>query len=320
MVYQFDETADGYVVSEKVDPRASTDIYRGLKFPASDIPKQARDLYLINKIHVLYDQDQPTARLVCRTKEDAAIPLDLTHSYLQAMSLIHIKYLENMGVQASMSVSLTVDDKLWGLISYHSYGNGMRVALPVRELCRALGDLASTNREKLINSTRIKARKPLSNTPPKGSPSAYIAASSGELLNMFGADFGFLAIREKLEPLGNCLHITRLSYFCNIYGGKNFMTIFSTQNLSHECSDISYAPGFVTIAGMLVIPSSLTPSDILVFFRKGQTMEVKWAGNLHQKKFRNGRYLEPRASFRRWSEHVVGRSREWTEDQGKSSI
>jgi light-regulated signal transduction histidine kinase (bacteriophytochrome) len=73
VVYQFDETAAGSVVSEIVDPRASTDIYRGLKFPASDIPKQARDLYLINKIRVLYDRDQPTARLVCRTKEDAAV-------------------------------------------------------------------------------------------------------------------------------------------------------------------------------------------------------------------------------------------------------
>jgi light-regulated signal transduction histidine kinase (bacteriophytochrome) len=317
MVYQFDETAAGYVVSEIVDPRASTDIYRGLKFPASDIPKQARDLYLINKIRVLYDRDRPTARLVGRTKEDAAIPLDLTHSYLRAMSPVHIKYLENMGVRASMSISLTVGDKLWGLISCHNYGNGMRVALPVRELCRALGDLASTNIEKLIYSTRIKARKPLSNAPPKRSPSAYIAASSGELLNMFGADFGFLAIKGEARTIGKLFAYNEAIMLLQYIREKNFTSIFSTQNLSNDCSDISYGPGFVTIAGMLVIPLSLTSPDFLVFFRKGQTMEVQWAGNPHQKKLRNGRYLEPRASFRRWSEHVVGRSREWTEDQGK---
>jgi light-regulated signal transduction histidine kinase (bacteriophytochrome) len=272
MVYQFDEVAAGSVVSEIVDPRASTDIYRGLKFPASDIPKQARDLYLINKIRVLYDRDQSTARLVCRTQEDAAIPLDLTHSYLRAMSPIHLKYLENMGVRASMSISLTVDDKLWGLISCHSYGNGMRVALPVRELCRALGDLASTNIEKLIYSARIKARKPLSNAPPKRSPSAYIAASSGELLQMFGADFGFLAIKAEARTIGKLFAYNEAIVLLQYIREQNFRTIFASQNITQDCAGICYAPGFVTIAGMLVIPLSLTSPDFLVFFRKGKLL------------------------------------------------
>jgi len=142
----------------------------------SIVPKQARDLYMINKIRILYDRDASNARLICRTLEDAETPLDLRHSYLRAMSPIHIKYLENLGVRATMSISLTVDNKLWGLVSCHGYGSGKRVPLPVRELCRALGDLASTNIEKLIYSTRIKARKPLSAHPQQRSPSAYIAA------------------------------------------------------------------------------------------------------------------------------------------------
>lgn len=77
MVYQFDETAAGSVVSELVDLRASTDLYRGLHFPATDIPKQARELYLVNKIRVLYDRDQETSRLLCRTSEDGQIPSTL---------------------------------------------------------------------------------------------------------------------------------------------------------------------------------------------------------------------------------------------------
>src|ERR1700759_5213290 len=80
---------------------ATKDLYKGLNFPASDIPKQARDLYKINKVRLLYDRDQETARLVCRTLQDMETPLDLTHAYLRAMSPIHLKYLANMAVRSS---------------------------------------------------------------------------------------------------------------------------------------------------------------------------------------------------------------------------
>ena len=93
MIYQFDQSWNGRVVAELVDPRATKDLYKGLNFPASDIPKQARDLYKLNKVRLLYDRDQETSRLVCRTIEDLERPLDLTHAYLRAMSPIHIKYL-----------------------------------------------------------------------------------------------------------------------------------------------------------------------------------------------------------------------------------
>lgn len=100
MVYQFDQNWNGRVVTELIDPRATKDLYKGLNFPASDIPKQARDLYKVNKVRMLYDRDQETARLVCRTVEDLETPLDLTYSYLRAMSPIHIK-VRSMACQCS---------------------------------------------------------------------------------------------------------------------------------------------------------------------------------------------------------------------------
>lgn len=100
MIYQFDSTFNGRVVTELVDPRATKDLYKGLNFPASDIPKQARDLYKVNRVRLLYDRDLETARLVCRTVEDLERPLDLSFSYLRAMSPIHIKYLANMAVRS----------------------------------------------------------------------------------------------------------------------------------------------------------------------------------------------------------------------------
>ncbi|KAI9869731.1 MAG: Light-sensor Protein kinase, partial [Watsoniomyces obsoletus] len=90
MIYQFDHTWNGRVVAELVDPRATKDLYKGLNFPASDIPRQARDLYKVNKVRLLYDRDQETSRLVCRTMDDLEKPVDMTHAYLRAMSPIHL--------------------------------------------------------------------------------------------------------------------------------------------------------------------------------------------------------------------------------------
>ena len=105
MIYQFDEAWNGKVVTELVDYRATKDLYKGLHFPASDIPKQARDLYKINKVRLLYDRDQETARLVCRSTKDLETPLDMTHAYLRAMSPIHIKYLANMAVRGTDNIA-----------------------------------------------------------------------------------------------------------------------------------------------------------------------------------------------------------------------
>lgn len=144
-------------------------VYKGLHFPASDIPKQARDLYKLNKVRLLYDRDQETARLVCRSKEDLDTPLDMTHSYLRAMSPIHLKYLGNMEVRSSMSISINAFNELWGLIACHSYGpKGMRVSFPIRKMCRLVGDTVSRNIERLSYASRLHARKLINTVPVCG--------------------------------------------------------------------------------------------------------------------------------------------------------
>lgn len=158
MVYQFDRDYNGTVVAELMDPKASNDVYRGLHFPASDIPPQARKLYMINKVRVLFDRSQRTSRLIGRDVSDVEVPLDLTHAYLRAMSPVHLKYLSNMGVRSSMSMSLESDGKLWGLIVCHSYGPAAtRVPFSIRELSFFVGLAASTCLQKLVNSERLQA-------------------------------------------------------------------------------------------------------------------------------------------------------------------
>lgn len=318
MVYQFDQSFNGRVVTELVDPRATKDLYKGLNFPASDIPKQARELYKINKVRMLYDRDLETARLVCRTAEDLERPLDLTHSYLRAMSPIHLKYLANMAVRSSMSISINAFNELWGLIACHSYGaRGMRVSFPIRKMCRLVGDSASRNIERLSYASRLQARKLINTVPTEHNPSGYIIASSDDLLKLFDADFGLLSIHDETKILGQLENSQEVLAMLEYLRMRKITSVMTSQDVSQDFPDLRYPPGFQVIAGMLIVPLSVGGNDFIVFFRKGQLKEVKWAGNPYEKFVKEGTegYLEPRRSFKMWSETVVGKCREWTEEE-----
>ena len=318
MIYQFDQAWNGRVVTELVDPRATKDLYKGLNFPASDIPKQARDLYKINKVRMLYDRDQETARLVCRTVEDLENPLDLTHAYLRAMSPIHIKYLGNMAVRSSMSISINAFDELWGLIACHTYGSkGMRVSFPIRKMCRLVGDSASRNIERLSYASRLQARKLINTVPTKDNPSGYIIASSEDLLKLFDADFGLLSIRDETKILGKVEESQEVLAMLEYLRVRGITSVTTSMDIEADFPDLHYAPGFKNLGGFLLVPLSSAGKDFITFFRRPQTKEVKWAGNPYEKFIKEGTegYLEPRKSFRTWSETVIGQCRNWTEEE-----
>ena len=318
MIYQFDQSWNGKVVTELVDTRATKDLYKGLHFPASDIPKQARDLYRINKLRLLYDRDLYTARLVCRSVENLETPLDLTHSYLRAMSPIHLKYLANMAVRSSMSISINAFGELWGLIACHSYGSkGRRVSFPIRKMCRLIGDTASHNIERLSFASRLQARKLINTIPTKNNPSGYIIASSEDLLQLFDSDVGVLAIKDETKILGQVDEMQELLALTEYIRMKCFTSILTSHDVTEDFPDLNFEPGFQVIVGVLVVPLSTLGQDFIAFFRKAQIKEVKWAGNPYEKFTKEGTegYLEPRKSFRAWTEKVMGKSREWTEDK-----
>ncbi|KAJ6782348.1 hypothetical protein PWT90_08103 [Aphanocladium album] len=318
MIYQFDSTFNGKVVTELVDTSHTIDFYKGLHFPASDIPRQARELYKVNKVRLLYDRDLPTARIVCRSQQDLEVPLDMTHAYLRAMSPIHVKYLGNMEVRSSMSISINAFNELWGLIACHSYGNyGMRVSFPVRKLCRLVGETASRNIERLSYASRLQARKLINTSPTDKNPSGYIVASSDDLLKLFDADCGLLSIKDETKVLGVLEHSQEALALLEYLRMRKLTSVLASQDVRLDFPDLRYAPGFHYIAGFLYVPLSVGGNDFIVFFRQGQIKEVKWAGNPYEKTIREGtaQYLEPRASFKVWNETVLGKCREWDEEQ-----
>ncbi|KAG8886222.1 Light-sensor Protein kinase [Tulasnella sp. 331] len=259
LAYQFDDKWNGQVVAELVDWSASHDLYKGLHFPASDIPAQARELYMINKVRSLYDRAQPTSRLVCRDFSDLDNPLDMTHCYLRAMSPIHCKYLENMGVRASMSVINTI--------------------------------------------------------PTQFHPTGYIVSNAEDLLTLFDADFGALVIGDGARILGPSEHGREVLAIAQYLRMKQYGMLQASSSIGKDYSDLTVPFGMDSIAGLLYVPLSPGGHDFIVFLRRGQLKDVLWAGKPHKPGAEATASLEPRTSFKAWSQTVMGRCRAWSDEQ-----
>ncbi|SNX86875.1 related to phytochrome [Melanopsichium pennsylvanicum] len=316
MIYQFDESWNGQVVCELVDWNESHDLYRGLHFPATDIPAQARALYKINKVRLLYDREQPTARMVCRDQADLDFPVDMTHAFIRAMSPIHIKYLANMGVKSSMSVSITAFGELWGLISLHNYGmHGKRVSFPIRQLMRLIGESVSSNIERLSYTRRLSARKLINTLPTDQNPSGYIISNAEDLLTLFDADYGVIAIGNEakiLGPLNASQEVLAVTEYLRL---KKFEHLVTSQDLRRDFPDMVLSTGLHVIAGLLLVPLSGSGVDFIAFLRKAQLRHVNWAGKPFKEGKEDGAALEPRKSFKVWSEAVVGTCRAWKDEE-----
>ena len=124
MVYRFDEEWNGEVIAEERRPDLNP--FLGLHYPATDIPAQARRLYTVNWTRLIPDIGYRPVPLVPVVEPGRGAPLDLSFSSLRSVSPIHIEYLGNMGVTASMSVSIVVEEKLWGLVACHHYSRPHR--------------------------------------------------------------------------------------------------------------------------------------------------------------------------------------------------
>ncbi|WVQ76469.1 hypothetical protein IAR50_006137 [Cryptococcus sp. DSM 104548] len=322
MIYQFDESMHGVVVSELADQDHTKDFYKGLKFPAADIPPQARELYKINKVRTLYDRKLTTARMVLRYREDLEYPLDMTHCYLRAMSPIHLQYLANMGARSSMSVSIMAFGQLWGLIACHSFGqSGMRVSFPFRQMLRVLSDSISKNIERLSYAQRLSARKIISAVPSMNHPTGYIVSNADDLLHIFKADAGLLVIGDGCKPLGQRQQGPAMMAIAEYLRVKKLNSVKASSSLVQDYPDLSLPKSPETIAGLLYVPLSFTAGqDFIVMLRKGQINEVQWGGKPFKSPDASREaILEPRQSFNKWTEQVAGTTRAWSDDQLESA-
>lgn len=319
MVYRFAEDQSGEVIAEAVSP--NIDSFMGLHYPASDIPQQARELYRRNLLRIISDVNEKVSPILPERSPDGT-PLDLSMSGLRAVSPIHIEYLKNMGVEASLSVSILQRDKLWGLFACHHYSPRV-LPFEIRSAAELFAQLFSYVLGQIIQDTsrlhHVRTQKlhdQLMSQLAGGQSIREHFSTLSSALNSVVPNDGIAAwVDGEFMTLGRTPsrdEFMGIIRFLNTAAGGR---IYATDHLE---SVYPRASDFIDrAAGLLAIPVSRQPRDYLVIFRQEITKTVSWAGNPEKPVTLgpNGPRLTPRKSFETWQETVHGQSMPWREEE-----
>ena len=321
MFYRFNEVGDGSVDAESVEP--GLEPYLGLHYPASDIPQQARQLYLENRLRIIADARSKPARIVPTLRPDTGAPLDLSFAVLRSVSPIHLEYMANMGLRASMSMALVVRDRLWGLISCASHTGPRPVAQYLRVACDFLGRLTSLQIAAL-DDREVAARRASSQATASllsdtmrtqddatGNVLEGLLARSSELLRLVDAE-GVAVVEGIGEPL-TAGHTPPAAFIQEIAKWLEDRTsLFSTASLATQFPAAAVAKDFAS--GLLTLALPGQPLRRILWFRPEIVRTVTWGGDPAKPVERDDSMrLRPRASFAAWKEEVRLQSHPWTD-------
>lgn len=325
LVYRFDEHWNGTVVAE--DGNGVLPSYLDLRFPASDIPAQARELYRRNPLRIIPDATYKPVPILAAPEWDASVPLDLSHSVLRSVSPVHLEYMRNMGTMASMSISILHDGELWGLISCHNE-KSHRVAPQIRGGCDLLTRIFALQLAALERSAESEYRMRL------GSIQARLLGHMAEEQNFID---GLTNHPDALLALADARGAAIVSGdYCRIVGeappraevirlfewlsGNHREDVFATDALSSAYEPASaYAD---RASGLLAISISKMHASYVLWFRPEVVRTVKWGGD-PQKPVRTGggpATLHPRQSFEIWKETVRHRSLPWRRSEIETAM
>lgn len=317
MLYQFNSEGAGAVIAEdKID---SPKPFLGLHYPASDIPKQAKQLYTLNRLRLIPNVNYQPVELFPINNPDTNRPLDLSLAVLRSVSPIHIEYLNNMGVTASMSISLIKNKKLWGLIACHHH-SVKYLTYEIRTACEFLGQVMSLElaakeenedldyrmKLKLIQSQFVKSISQAEDFIEG------LVKSDSNLLDLVSAQGVALSSGDSIVRMGKTPLETEII---------DLITYLETK-IEHDvlCSDslstiYPAAEQFKESAsGLLALCISKTQKIYVLWFRPEVIQTVNWGGNPNKPmevEPDGSLRLSPRKSFEKWQEMVRLKSLPW---------
>lgn len=317
MVYRFDEDGHGEVFAE--DRRPDLEAFLGNRYPASDIPQIARRLYETNRIRVLVDVEYTPVAIQPLVDPATGHELDMSLCYLRSMSPIHIQYLKNMGVAATLVASLMVAGRLWGLISCHHYGR--RVAhYETRAICELLAEVVATRIAALQSFAQAQAeltvrrleQRMIQTIARDGDWRTALFDRSDPLLQAVSAGGAALLFEDQIQTTGEVPGTTELREIGAWLDRQPREATISTSALGSAMSGFGALTGIAS--GLLATPVSNTPSEYLVWFRPEQVRTVTWGGNPFKpvQVGNDPKDLSPRRSFAQWHQVVEGTADPWT--------
>ncbi|SHI51977.1 HWE histidine kinase domain-containing protein [Wenxinia saemankumensis] len=315
MVYRFEPDETGTVIAEAMAP--GMEPYLGLRYPASDIPRQARALYQRSLLRLIGDSRDEGHPVIPALGPDGR-PLDLSLAVTRSVSPIHLEYLRNMGVGASLSVSILKGGRLWGLFACH-HRTPIHLGYEKRSAIELFAQLFNYELAQLESEAEIgdveKARALHDSLMSQVSSGTDIAEGFDTIADQIAEviEFDGIALYSGGEYRCRGRAPTREEFLglARFLNTAQTSTTFSTDEIGrgYERAD-SFADRAV---GLLALPISRTPRDYIVLFRREIAQTVRWAGN-PQKPVEtgpNGQRLTPRKSFEAWQEVVRGRSAPW---------
>ena len=317
MIYRFDPHWNGEVIAESV--RGDMKAFLNLRFPASDIPPQARKLFKQNQCRVIFDTRAIPVPLIGRSVSPSDV--DLGTSLLRAVSPIHIQYLDNMGVRSTWAVPVMTGDILWGLASLHRQAIPMH---PTPQLRNSV-DLAIQILSAKIIATTEQSRLQVKSNTIGFMESLFRGLTSGKnlemalsecpeaLLNMTDSTSVYIRISGQEIFLGHPVESATLANVLAALRNSPEMRIWKSTSLMR---DLKLTSVDINAAGALAVPLSTRFEDLVVWFRPEHVHEVDWGGSPGFEAPSGERVSEsltPRASFEIWKQQVSGHCRQWSD-------
>ncbi|MCO6163159.1 ATP-binding protein [Flavobacterium sp. NRK F7] len=316
MVYRFDADYNGEVIAESKEEHLES--FLGLHYPHTDIPVQARELYIKNHLRIIGDVNYKPVPLY--TFSDSNLEtLDMSLSVLRSVSPIHIQYLHNMGVGATLTISLLHKGKLWGLITCHHY-SPKYLSQEIRNTVKLHGHFITSQIDvRLLNEEYEIARK--TNQAVENLISKQLDFDRSSITQLF-QDVSIIAlcnsagisalIDDQIYTYGNTPNhqdIKRLSIFLSHYTEKDH---FSTNALSRITKDLPFISDEFPGINYHFIGND---NDCIIWYRKQTITDIYWAGDPKKsiEKDKNG--LSPRKSFEKFTESVKDSSKPWLKSE-----
>jgi diguanylate cyclase (GGDEF)-like protein len=318
MVYRFDDAWNGEVIAEAVDGALPV-LYLGSRFPESDIPAQARQIFLMNPSRSIADVAAEPVPITPEIGPLTGKPLDLTRSCLRSAAPIHLKYLRNMAVRSSMTLSIVVNHRLWGLMACHGAGPH-RLDQPTRSVCELMVQIFASQVTLRMDNVALQSRLTSRRTLEKylaGVESSESLAQAGhfqggQLLDLLVADGLVSRVEGLISYQGATVTEELLLPVIAKFKSVSARGIASSNMLGAlDPSAASYASD---ASGALYIGLTEESGDYLLLLRRELVETLVWAGNPDKAASldESGR-LRPRASFAAWKEIVRGHSLPWTD-------
>ncbi|MCJ8280213.1 MAG: ATP-binding protein [Rivularia sp. ALOHA_DT_140] len=321
MVYRFNDDGSGNIIAEsKIDKMIP---YLGLRYPATDIPLQARQLYINNWLRIISDVNYQPVEIIPTLNPLTKKNIDLSFSSLRSVSPIHIEYLKNMGVTASMSISIIRNQQLWGLIACH-HSQPKYVSFEVRTVCEFLGKILSAELIEKQDNQELDSRIKIKNISKYfveriSQTDNFIDALIREeqkLLDIVAATGVVVCSKDDFISIGEVPEKTEVQYLLNWVDNQTKDNIFHTNTLpilypqAEKYKDVA--------SGLLALVISRTQRIYILWFRPEVIQTVDWGGNPTKsvEKLPDGEIrIHPRKSFALWQETVQNSSLPWKKSE-----